>query len=162
MYLAWNFVNMLFLAGLIAAVSILAKKLRMWFGLMTSYCAFGFIIVLLLVLASHHPPPVRPSIGPSLTGGVFQRAFVQLEDNRTSALDLIATYRVASDSLQLVAAQTVATGFLFGQQWRPATVQLRSNGRTVAYVVRGTLNWNLLGLSIYQQNKLLTGVFRVH
>lgn len=70
----------------------------------------------------------------------MQRAFVRLEDDYTSALDLTATYRVAGDSLRLLAAQTAATGFLLGQQWRPTAVQLRSNGRTVAYAVSGTLN----------------------
>lgn len=80
---------------------------------------------------------------------------IVIDDNLTSKMSLSVNYTAK----ELLNAQSSREGFISGTNWYPISIILnKSNGENqYVYSVYGTLEWRLLGITIYSQSKKFEG-----
>lgn len=73
---------------------------------------------------------------------------IQYGQNKTTKLNVPIT------------ASSSTAGFISGTKWRPISiiVNQRADNKTLEYQVYGTLEWKLLGATVYNQSKMYTGL----
>lgn len=90
---------------------------------------------------------------PNVTNG--HNKSIVIEDNLTSKMNLSVGYT----EKELLTAQCIREGFVSGTNWHPISIIVnKSTGENqYVYSVYGTLEWSLLGITIYSQSKKFEG-----
>lgn len=80
---------------------------------------------------------------------------IVIDDNLTSKMTLSVNYTAK----KLINAQSSREGFISGTNWHPISIILNKSNREnqYTYSVYGTLQWRLLGITIYSQLKKFEG-----
>ena len=90
---------------------------------------------------------------PNVTSG--HNKSIVIEDDLTSKMNLSVSYT----EKELLTAQSIREGFISGTNWHPISIILnKSTGENqYVYSVYGTLEWRILGITIYSQSKKFEG-----
>ncbi len=72
---------------------------------------------------------------------------------------LLIQYSWANDSSSVVpvSAYSVMAGFVAGHRWQTSYVSANAEGTRIRYAVFGSIEWKLLGMTVYTQSKNYTG-----
>ena len=87
-----------------------------------------------------------------------------IDYNPVYVIVLVTEYGRKKDSNQViaVAANSFLIGFVAGQVWRPTNISVNAtDDRKFTYTVVSTLDWKLLGTTVYSQNKNYTGELNI-
>jgi hypothetical protein len=86
-------------------------------------------------------------------------AFATLDNNLIFKTQLAVLYSRANDNSLIVPTYGYSTmsGLIAGHRWKASLVSVNAEGAKIEYSVFGTIEWKLLGMVIYTQNKKYTG-----
>lgn len=85
---------------------------------------------------------------------------VELQDNLISKYEIALDYGKDKNNINVpISAFPSTTGFMAGTEWKPVSISVyKTNDNTrFRYYVAGSVEWNLLGVNVYAQNKMFEG-----
>lgn len=97
----------------------------------------------------------------SLNPASIRSFYVELEDNLSSSINLSIQYGQDDNGRLLpIDAFSTQTGFSGGILWQSRSIHVRTSkdGLGFDYTVRGTLEWHMLGATLYTQTKTYTNI----
>jgi hypothetical protein len=159
MYLLWTALNGVVLIYVVAAGV---------YALQASWQRLGVGPLLVLLVGvyawgtSAQPPRTNAPTPPQQTSsalhaGVPTRLYLPLENHCLNAFTLATTYWERPVTRGQLPSQVYFTGFRFGNAWHGELAQVTINANRLTYEVSGTMDWRLLGVTLYQQHKHLRG-----
>ncbi|MFA5044873.1 MAG: hypothetical protein WC542_02950 [Paludibacter sp.] len=87
---------------------------------------------------------------------------IEMENNLVTSYYLEIFYgKDKNDSIVPKSAYTSNAGLIAGTKWTPISIEINetSDKKKYSYSVLGVVEWNLLGTTIYTQQKRFTGTF---
>lgn len=148
-YFLWTILNLALFALFISCCLFAVKTIWQTMGVLPlALILFGLYP---LIFSASVPPPKFFAVQAT---GRAERVFTKLEDFHLAAIGLTTSY-VAD---QVYSNEVYLSGLRFGHSWHTSAVQTSVAGRQLRYAVTGTLNWHLLGVTLYKQPKRLTGI----
>jgi len=171
LYLVWGLLNMaLFLFFIVTGLRA-TKIVREKFGLFASVI---FVVGLLSFMANSHDDTSNKETGSSqsrtwqftsedsLDKNATFLVHIELEKTLISKYELGIKYgKDKRGQLNVpISANSWTTGFVSGTNWKPLSIIVNeTNDNTkFAYYVNGTMEWKLLGATIYSQPKEYKGI----
>lgn len=100
----------------------------------------------------------------SLIPGSHRITHGTLDENWVNRTELVAETGTDSTSGKTVvlSANSYLTGSVTGYGWEPRMVSVEATkDRKIAYRVTGILHWKLLGITVYDEPKLLAGTLEI-
>ena len=85
---------------------------------------------------------------------------VKLQDNLISKYEITIDYGKDKNNINIpISAFPSTTGFIAGTEWKAVSISVyKTNDNTkFQYYVAGYVEWNLLGINVYTQNKIFKG-----
>jgi len=160
MYLLWTALNgvvlIYFVASGVYALQAIWQRLGLW-----------PLLVLVLGLyswgSSAQKPianaPTSPHEGPlAVHAGVPTHLVVPIENHYLNALTLATSYWEQPDTTGMLPSHVYFTGFRLGNTWHSQLEKVTIKDKCLTYSVYGTIDWRLLGVTLYQESKHLHGV----
>ena len=89
--------------------------------------------------------------------GVPTRLYIPLENHYLNALALTTTYWERPATTGLLPSYVYFTGFRLGNAWHGQLANVIVKDNYLSYSVYGTMDWRLLGVTLYQEHKHLYG-----
>lgn len=80
---------------------------------------------------------------------------VVIDSHFSYDIHLLISYLEKGKQIIPIDAKSYTSGFVSGFQWELNSIHLNENRK---YTVNGFLNWNLLGIEIYKENKIFEGI----
>ncbi|REA61318.1 hypothetical protein DSL64_12800 [Dyadobacter luteus] len=74
--------------------------------------------------------------------------------------EIVLSYAYPKDTLDRAEGEIIQSGLMGGHQWETTNVTFYENEGKIHYLVSGTHNWKLLGLTLYNEPKQFTGVIK--
>ena len=159
MYLLWTAVNgvvlIYFVAAGFYALQAIWQRLGRWPLLVLLFGVYTWGTLAQQPGANAPTPPQQPLS--ALHAGVPTRLSIPLENHYLTALALATTYWERPATIWRLPSHVYFTGFRFGTAWHGALAQVTRNEKVLTYEVEGTMDWQLLGVTLYQQPKHLHG-----
>ena len=84
---------------------------------------------------------------------------VNLEDNLTSNIGLSILVGEKEAELVILNANCYRSGFISGTNWNVENIEVdkQKNKRYCSYLVRGIMEWKILGITVYSEHKTFIG-----
>ena len=94
----------------------------------------------------------------AFNGNSFFRE-ITLEDNLTSKIGLSILVGENEPDLIILNANCYRSGFISGTNWNVENIKIdkEKNKKFCTYMVRGIMEWKILGITIYSETKSFTG-----
>ena len=94
----------------------------------------------------------------AFNGNSFFRE-ITLEDNLTSKIGLSILVGENEPDLIILNANCYRSGFISGTNWNVENIEIdkEKNKKFCTYIVRGIMEWKILGITIYSEPKSFTG-----
>lgn len=160
MYLLWSAVNGVVLIYFVASCAYALQAIWQRLGV-------GPLLVLLLGLyawagsaqqpvADAHTSPHKVPL--TMHAGVPTRLYIPLENHYLNELALATSYWEQPDTTGRLPSRVYFTGFRLGNTWHSKLAKVTIKDNRLTYSVYGTMNWCLLGVTLYQEPKHLQGI----
>lgn len=160
MYLLWTALNgvvlLYFAASSLYALQLIWQRLGRW-----------PLLVLLLGLYSWgssahkslaHAPTSPPQDTWAPHAGVPTHLAIALEKHYLNELTLVTTYWERPATTGGLPSRVYFTGFRLGTMWHAQLAEVTIKSNCLTYNVQGTMDWRLLGVTLYQEPKHLSGL----
>ncbi|MFD1140313.1 hypothetical protein ACFQ4C_04305 [Larkinella insperata] len=88
-----------------------------------------------------------------------------LDENWVNRIELMVETGTDSTSGQavVISANTYLSGLISGYIWEPRLVSVKATkDHAIAYGVSGTIHWKLLGVTVYDESKYLSGTLETN
>ena len=169
LYLLWALINIGIFIFFILTCIRATKLIREKFGL---FAAIIFVFGLLSFVSGPsednnekrsqiNPSHTRFNADESIEGYSGRFATIRLERNLVSSYGLMISYGISKeDRLNIpVTASSHTIGLVSGTKWIPASIIVNQtdDDKKFQYQVVGTVEWRLLGYTIYSQSKNFKG-----
>ena len=94
----------------------------------------------------------------AFNGNSFFRE-ITLEDNLTSKIGLSILVAENEAELTILNANCYRSGFISGTNWNVENIEIdnEKNKKYCAYLIRGIMEWKILGITIYSEHKSFNG-----
>jgi hypothetical protein len=94
----------------------------------------------------------------TFTGNSFCQV-VNLEKNLTSNISLDIFFGEENNDLVIISANCLKSGFISGTKWNVHSIHVdkSKNKNYCNYFVSGSVDWRIMGLKLYTQNKIFEG-----
>jgi nicotinamide riboside transporter PnuC len=159
MYLLWTALNgvvlIYFVASGIYALQVLWQRLGVGPLLVLLFGLYAWGTSAQQPVADAHTPPQKTSL--ARHAGIPTHLYVPLENHYLNSLALATTYWEQPATIGLLPSHVYLTGFRFGTTWHCELAEVTINDKLLTYEVYGTMDWRLLGVTLYQQHKHLHG-----
>ena len=188
LYIFWGLLNLLLFAGFLVIAFYGIKQIRIRFGV---FVAFVFVCLFFSFMnkppESDRSKKVMHSLrfnGSSTMQFEEEKSTWHIDDSLASQYELIGSkdvdiYKtilftiglnisygkdVTSNVLVPVYARPNFEGFQSGTKWIPNTpsFQVDEKGQKIQYKIDGIIQWNLLNLTIFSEQKSFTGSFTIN
>ncbi|HEV7381149.1 MAG TPA: hypothetical protein VGN64_15230 [Dyadobacter sp.] len=74
--------------------------------------------------------------------------------------DIMLSFSYPKDTVDRVRGRIIQSGFVIGHHWDTSNVTFYKNEANVHYLVSGSHDWKLLGLTLYTEPRQFKGVLR--
>lgn len=163
--LLWSVLNIAVFLGTIfvgyKTTVFIRKKVNLFFAIL-------FALALLSFVNAADKSSEISSVKSELVSGTPGRkgfdqtklVYVTLQKDLLLHIDLAAYYGRYNDSLGLypINAGSTITGLVAGYKWIPSKILLDTAAGKIRYHFSGILDWKLLGITFYAQEKYFTGL----
>jgi hypothetical protein len=169
MYLIWGLLNIGILIYFLTICFKVTKLVREKMGL---FVTVFFVIMLLSFIGnankdsyskttnSNQTKTWNNSSEDSLTFYTSYLPRIEMEKNLVTSYSLEVFYgKDKNNHIVPKSAYTSNTGFIAGTKWTPISIEIKetSDKNKYSYSVLGVVDWNLLGTTIYTQQKRFNG-----
>ena len=162
--LFWSVLNIAVFLGFVylsyKTTVLIRKKINLFVSIL-------FVLVLVSVVdAAEKSPEINNGKSEIVSATPGQKNFDQtqliyitLQKDLLFHVDLAAFYGRYNDSPELypISAGSTISGLVAGYQWIPSKILLDTESGKMRYRFSGILNWKLLGITFYAQEKYFTG-----
>ena len=170
-YLLWALIN---LALIIYFLSICIKAIKLVRQELGLFATVIFVIGL-LSFCGHNNDKNKNSnsnqtknwtftSSDSLSQDMSSLLDVKLQDNLISKYEITIDYGKDKNNINVpISAFPSTNGFTAGTEWKPISISVyKTNDNTkFQYYVAGYIEWNLLGVNVYTQNKMFEGTVSI-
>jgi hypothetical protein len=160
MYLLWAAINGVVLIYFVASCGYAIQTIWQRLGIRP-------LLVLLLGLYSWGSSaqkkvanaPTSPHEAPMVkhTGSPI-RLCIPIENHLLNELTLTSSYWEQPDTTQLLSSHVYLTGLRLGTTWHCQLAKVTAKRKFLTYSIYGTMDWCLLGITLYQEHKHLRGL----
>jgi hypothetical protein len=160
MYLLWTAFNGMVLiyfgASSVYALQAIWQRLGLWPLLALVLGLYGWGSSAQKPVASAHASPHEVPL--AMHTGVPTHLVVPMENHYLNELTLATSYWEQPDTTGRLPSQVYFTGLQLGTTWHSQLTEVTIKDKYLTYNVYGTMNWRLLGVTLYQEPKHLHGI----
>jgi len=166
MYFIWQIINML---AIIAAVVYIGKLIYNYKKFKLKSVSYFAVTLALLIVSNLIKDKTTKDV--FILNNVNKMAKTQtvfdtqtIEVINATTFDISIQIQSIKNNSEVIPVKAVSTtnGFSYGFSWELKDISIEGNiDNTLLYKVRGSLEWNFLGIPFYEQSKVFVGTYSI-